>query len=64
VRITSKGQVTIPAEIRERTGLLPQTEVEFEFDGRPCASFAPKPVRGTAGALDLLLISEGAAMLQ
>lgn len=34
VRITSKGQVTIPAKIRERAGLLPQTEVEFEFDGK------------------------------
>ena len=33
MRITSKGQVTIPAEIREQAGLLPQTEVEFEFDG-------------------------------
>lgn len=30
MRVTSKGQVTIPAEIRERTGLLPNTEVEFE----------------------------------
>ena len=34
MRITSKGQVTIPAEIREQAGLLPQTEVEFEFDGK------------------------------
>ena len=25
--------VTIPAEIREQAGLLPHTEVEFEFDG-------------------------------
>jgi AbrB family looped-hinge helix DNA binding protein len=33
MRITSKGQVTIPADIREQAGLLPQTEVEFEFDG-------------------------------
>jgi AbrB family looped-hinge helix DNA binding protein len=33
MRITSKGQVTIPADIRERAGLLPDTEVEFEFDG-------------------------------
>ena len=33
MRITSKGQVTIPADIRERAGLLPQTDVEFEFDG-------------------------------
>ena len=33
MRVTSKGQVTIPIEIRERAGLLPHTEVEFEFDG-------------------------------
>lgn len=31
MRITSKGQVTIPVDIRERAGLLPNTEVEFEF---------------------------------
>ena len=31
MRITSKGQVTIPQEIREQRGLLPQTEVEFEL---------------------------------
>ena len=30
MKITSKGQVTIPQEIRERLGLLPHTEVEFE----------------------------------
>lgn len=29
MRITTKGQVTIPAEIRERFGFLPDTEVEF-----------------------------------
>ena len=34
MRITSKGQVTVPAQIRERAGLLPQTEVEFKFDGK------------------------------
>ncbi len=33
MRITSKGQVTIPVEIRELAGLLPNTEVEFKFDG-------------------------------
>lgn len=31
MRITSKGQVTIPQEIREQSGLLPATEVEFEI---------------------------------
>jgi AbrB family looped-hinge helix DNA binding protein len=33
VRLTSKGQVTIPLAIRERLGLQPWTEVEFEVDG-------------------------------
>ncbi len=33
MRITSKGQVTIPIDIREQAGLMPHTEVEFEFDG-------------------------------
>ncbi|HEX7668523.1 MAG TPA: AbrB/MazE/SpoVT family DNA-binding domain-containing protein [Polyangiaceae bacterium] len=33
MRITSKGQVTIPIEFRERFGLLPNTEVEFKADG-------------------------------
>lgn len=31
MRITSKGQVTIPQEVRERLGLLPHTKVEFEI---------------------------------
>ena len=33
MRITSKGQVTIPIDIREKAGLLPNTEVEFLYDG-------------------------------
>lgn len=33
MRITAKGQVTIPQHIRERLGLVPDTEVEFEVEG-------------------------------
>lgn len=33
MRITSKGQVTIPQSIREKAGLLPGVDVEFEIDG-------------------------------
>ena len=33
MRLTSKGQVTIPLAIREHLGLLPHTEVEFEVEG-------------------------------
>lgn len=32
MRITSKGQVTIPLEVRERAGLMPGTDVEFEIE--------------------------------
>jgi AbrB family looped-hinge helix DNA binding protein len=33
MRVTSKGQVTIPIEIREKVGFLPNTEVEFKITG-------------------------------
>ena len=50
MRITSKGQVTIPAGIRDQAGLLPHTEVDFTFDGREvriAPAKAPKsPGRG------------------
>ncbi|HUL25022.1 MAG TPA: AbrB/MazE/SpoVT family DNA-binding domain-containing protein [Streptosporangiaceae bacterium] len=31
VRITAKGQVTIPVAIREQAGLLPETEVDVVY---------------------------------
>jgi AbrB family looped-hinge helix DNA binding protein len=34
MRITSKGQVTIPLAVRQATGLLPNSEVEFEVRGK------------------------------
>jgi AbrB family looped-hinge helix DNA binding protein len=33
MRVTSKGQVTIPQEIRDKYGFLPQTEVTFAEEG-------------------------------
>jgi AbrB family looped-hinge helix DNA binding protein len=33
MRLTTKGQVTIPQEIREKLGLLPYVEVEFDVVG-------------------------------
>ena len=33
MRITTKGQVTIPLPIREKMGLWPHTEVEFSIQG-------------------------------
>lgn len=50
MRITTKGQVTIPQEIREKLGLLPETEVEFKIEGNAVkivrAGKAKKATRG------------------
>lgn len=32
MRITAKGQVTIPQDVRERAGLMPGTNVTFEIE--------------------------------
>jgi AbrB family looped-hinge helix DNA binding protein len=51
MRITSKGQVTIPADIREKAGLRPHTEVEFEFDGHAIRIVRAKaPAKADPGA--------------
>ena len=46
MRVTSKGQVTIPQEIRLRLGLQPETEVEFEVVGNTARI---RKVQGRAG---------------
>ena len=49
MRITSKGQVTIPQDIRRECGLLPHTEVAFRVEhGRVILEKAPQ--QPTAGA--------------
>ncbi|MCI0432006.1 MAG: AbrB/MazE/SpoVT family DNA-binding domain-containing protein [Rhodospirillales bacterium] len=50
MKITSKGQVTIPREIRERAGLLPHTEVDFELDGRGVRIVSRKKCESGRGA--------------
>jgi AbrB family looped-hinge helix DNA binding protein len=50
MRITTKGQVTIPQEIREELGLLPNTEVTFEVvDGEARLRKARRGVRLSRG---------------
>jgi len=46
--VTSKGQVTIPIEVREKLGILPNTEVEFEVHGNT-ARLVKVPARKTSG---------------
>ena len=47
MRITSKGQVTIPQEIRDKAGLLPGVEVEFSLEGDNVCVLRSRP--GTRG---------------
>ena len=61
MRITSKGQVTIPQDIRERAGLLPHTEVDFivEADGVRLVK-TRTPHGQTRGAKAVELLRRGA----
>lgn len=48
MKITTKGQVTIPQHIREKAGLLPNTEVEFEYS-RGRVTLIPLPAEKRTG---------------
>lgn len=58
MRITSKGQVTIPLKIREQLGLLPSTEVEFEVVGD--ALYLKKKTHSSRGS-SLVALMQGKA---
>lgn len=61
MRITSKGQVTIPIEVREKTGLLPHTEVRFEvINGKACI----EKIKGATGKLDAISKMKGKATVK
>ena len=45
MRISKSGRVTIPRHIRDATGLLPNTDVEFVYDGK-VVYLVPAEARG------------------
>ena len=49
MKITSKGQVTIPQQVRERAGLHPHSEVEFEV--QPNGDVLLRPVKQRVSAV-------------
>ena len=59
MRITSKGQVTIPLAIREKLGIVPSSEVEFVEENGQVWLRTRKP--GTAGARDVVQHLRGRA---
>ena len=63
MRITSKGQVTIPVAIREKAGLLPGTKVDFEFVGDAvCIVRAKAPKGDTRGGQAVRLLRGSATV--
>ena len=44
MKITTKGQVTIPQRLRLKFGLLPHTAVTFE-EGDGCVVIRPAPIK-------------------
>lgn len=48
-RVGAKGQVVIPKELREQTGLQPGADVEFELDGQRLSIRAARGVPGLGG---------------
>jgi AbrB family looped-hinge helix DNA binding protein len=43
MRITAKGQVTIPQDVREQAGLMPGTDVEFKLEAGEVRLIKTKP---------------------
>lgn len=46
MRVTAKGQVTIPIELREKFGIVPESEVEFGCIGNKITIQKAKPRKG------------------
>jgi len=61
MRITSKGEVTIPRRIREEMGLLPNTEVELVVDGSTVRIVKVEPANGESRGRRLLRHLRGKA---
>ena len=59
MRVTTKGQVTIPRDVREKLGIAPETDIDFKEDNgrfyivktsKPQLSGQFKKLRGVASA--------------
>jgi len=64
MRITSKGQVTIPSELREQLGFLPSTEVRFEVDGGTLRLVKIPAEKGTSRGMKALGLLKGSASVR
>ncbi len=51
MRVTSKGQVTIPQDVRRQLGIVPGSEVDFQVDERGARLVRVNPDDGKQLAL-------------
>lgn len=51
MRVTTKGQVTIPQEVRRQLGITPGSEVEFQLDGAGARLVRVSPGQGNAAVV-------------
>ncbi len=48
MRVTTKGQVTIPRDVREKLGIVPETDIDFQEDNGKfyiVKTTGPKPTK-------------------
>jgi AbrB family looped-hinge helix DNA binding protein len=66
MKITSKGQVTIPQAVREKAGLHPHSEVEFEVrdNGEVLIRAVAGPTSSVRAAFDRVRGSANAAQFK
>jgi len=66
MKITSKGQVTIPQAVREKAGLHPHSEVEFEVrdNGEVLIRAVAGPINSVRAAFDRVRGSANAAQFK
>jgi antitoxin PrlF len=66
MRITSKGQVTIPVAIRDKAGLWPGTEVDFEIggDGQTVHMVRAKALKGETRGQEIVRRLRGSATVK
>ena len=64
MRITSKGQVTIPVALREKAGLLPHTEMDFKLDGDAVRIVKAKAPRGETRGQRAIRLLRGSATVK
>lgn len=60
MRLTSKGQVTIPQKIRDQAGLKPYDEVEFEYGDNHIVIRPARRTRMSVGEEAIVLLRNSA----